>query len=80
MIFPDNHKILNGYLLSKLSFAQKLNLMEKIWEDLTKNKNELESPNWHIEVLNDRDNAIKEDKAKFSDWTEAKERIRKNIC
>lgn len=65
--------------LSKLSFAQKLNLMEKIWDDLTKDENELESPDWHIEVLNDRENTIKEGQAKFSDWTEAKERIRRNI-
>jgi hypothetical protein len=65
--------------LSKLSFAQKLNLMEKIWDALTRDANEFESADWHIEILKDRENAIKEGKAKFSDLIGAKERIRSNI-
>lgn len=64
--------------LSELSFDQKLNLMESIWDDLTKNEMKLESPVWHKEVLEDREQALASGKAKVGDWDEAKERIRKN--
>lgn len=64
--------------LSKLSFGQKLNLMESIWDDLTKNEMKFESPVWHNEILEDREQALASGKAKVSDWDEAKERIRKN--
>lgn len=37
--------------LSKLAFAQKLDLMEAIWEDLAKHEKTLESPHWHAIVL-----------------------------
>jgi hypothetical protein len=65
--------------LSKLSFAQKLNLMETIWDDLTKDEKKLESPTWHHDILKDREKAAATGKAKFSDWKQAKERIKRNI-
>ena len=65
--------------LSKYSFAQKLNLMEIIWDDITKDEKVLESPGWHNEVLRDREEALATGKVKFSDWEKAKERIKGNI-
>lgn len=68
-------------VLSKLTFAQKLNLMEAIWDDISRDEKNLESPIWHREVLNDREKALAEGKAKFSDWKDAKNRIkRKTSC
>ena len=65
--------------LSKLTLAQKLDLMEAIWDDLTKNEKTLESPDWHETVLKDREKALTAGKATVSDWEEAKERIRRNL-
>ena len=65
--------------LSKLTLAQKLDLMEAIWDDLTKNEKTLESPDWHETVLKDREKALTAGKAMVSDWEEAKERIRRNL-
>ena len=65
--------------LSKLTLAQKLDLMEALWEDLAKNEKTLESPSWHEEVLRDREKALADGAAIVSDWEEAKERIRKNV-
>jgi putative addiction module component (TIGR02574 family) len=65
--------------LSKLSFAEKLNLMEAIWEDLSRNEKHLESPDWHKEVLQDREKALKTGNAKLSDWEKAKRKIKRNI-
>jgi putative addiction module component (TIGR02574 family) len=65
--------------LSELTLSQKLDLMEAIWDDLTKHDEMLESPDWHEHVLEDREKALAAGKAKASDWHKAKERIRKNV-
>lgn len=65
--------------LSKLTLAQKLDLMEAIWDDLARQDKALESPPWHEEVLKDREQALAVGKATISDWEEAKERIRRNL-
>jgi putative addiction module component (TIGR02574 family) len=64
--------------LSELTLAQKLDLMEAIWDDLAKHEEKLESPYWHEQVLKDREEAIEAGKATVSDWAEAKERIKRN--
>jgi len=67
--------------LSKLTLAQKLDLMEAIWDDLAKHEDTLESPSWHEQVLKDREEALASGKATVSDWEEAKDRIRgKESC
>ena len=43
--------------LPKLSFAEKLELMEKLWADLTREEKKLKSPAWHEAVLKDRETA-----------------------
>jgi hypothetical protein len=65
--------------LSKLTLAQKLDLMETIWDDLAKHEQSLESPYWHEEVLKDREKALASGNAIVSDWPEAKDRIRRKV-
>jgi len=64
--------------LSKLTLAQKLDLMEAIWDDLAKHEETLESPDWHEQVLKDREEALAAGKTIVFDWKEAKERIKRN--
>jgi len=67
--------------LSKLTLAQKLDLMEALWDDLAKHENALESPPWHGSVLKDREEALASGNTTVSDWEEAKDRIRgKSSC
>ncbi|MCP4265353.1 MAG: addiction module protein [Candidatus Brocadiaceae bacterium] len=65
--------------ISELTLAQKLNLMESIWDDITQDESTLKSPSWHETVLKDREDALASGKAKVSDWDKAKERIRRNV-
>jgi Putative addiction module component len=44
--------------LSQLTVAQKLHIMEAIWDDLAKHGQTLESPHWHEEILKDREDAM----------------------
>ena len=65
--------------LSKLSFAEKLDLMETLWADLTQDEKKLESPAWHEAVLKDRKEALATGKVTVSDWEPAKKRIKKKV-
>ena len=65
--------------ISHLSLAQKLDLMETLWADLTREEEKLESPAWHKTVLEDREEAFKAGKVSAADWEQAKKRIRKRV-
>jgi hypothetical protein len=65
--------------LSQLSFVQKLNLMEALWADLSRDDKKLKSPAWHETVLKDREEAFMAGKVTVSDWEQAKRRIKKKV-
>jgi putative addiction module component (TIGR02574 family) len=65
--------------VSRLSLAQKLDLMETLWAELSRDEKNLESPAWHEDVLADREAAYRAGKISASDWEEAKKRIRKKV-
>jgi len=65
--------------LAKLTLAQKLDLIETLWDDIIKDEKALESPSWHEEILRDRQKALEAGKASVRDWDEAKKRIRRNV-
>ena len=65
--------------LSELSIAQKLDLMEKLWADLTQDEKKLKSPAWHESVLKDREEAYEAGRISVSDWEQTKKRIKKKV-
>jgi len=65
--------------LSKFSVAQKLDLMEALWADLTRDEKKFKSPAWHETVLKDREKAFMAGKLTVSDWEQAKKRIKKKV-
>ena len=65
--------------LSEMTLAQRLDLIEVLWDDITRDERSLESPGWHADILRDRQKALDAGKAKVRDWQEAKKRIRKNV-
>ena len=65
--------------LSEMTLPEKLEIMEALWEDLSRNSSALESPDWHREVLEDRERRIASGEARFSDWEQAKADIRKRV-
>jgi len=56
--------------LEKMTLAEKLQAMEELWADLSREEN-FESPAWHGEVLRRR--AGEKD---FVDWETAKQQLR----
>ena len=65
--------------IAQFSFAQKLELMETIWADLSRYEKALKSPAWHEAVLKDRGQAYASGKAPSADWEQSKKRIKKNF-
>ena len=63
--------------LNKMTIAEKLRAIEAIWADLARDVESIPSPAWHADVLNARAQRVKDGHSHFSDWEEAKSRIRK---
>jgi hypothetical protein len=63
--------------ISRLTLPQKLRLMEDLWAELSKSPDKLPTPKWHLEVLAAREELVRQGKAKFSPWAEAKKRLRR---
>ena len=69
---------MNGAVtISRLTLPQKLKLMEELWADLSQSPEQVPVPDWHVEVLAEREKLVLQGKAKFSDWSEAKKRLRR---
>ncbi len=64
---------------SRFSLAQKLDLMERLWADLTRDETKVKSPAWHEAVLRDREECLAAGKISESDWEQAKKRIKKRV-
>ena len=61
--------------IHQLPLREKLLVMEAIWEDLSREEQNLEVPQWHKELLDERERLLAEGKAQFVDWEEAKRQI-----
>ena len=66
--------------LKKMSHPEKLRAMEEIWTDLSENDQAFESPAWHQDALRTAEQAVTAGTAKFSDWDEAKQRLRRKVA
>ena len=66
--------------IKRMSRADKLRTMEALWAGLAKDETRMDSPAWHAEALRETESLVRQGKAKFSDWQEAKRRIRRKAA
>ena len=66
--------------IKRMSRADKLRTMEALWADLAKDETRMDSPTWHAEALRETESLVRQGKVKFSDWQEAKRRIRRKAA
>ena len=66
-------------LIENLSVAEKLALMERLWDDLSRRPEDVPSPQWHGDVLAERMAAIRDGRTEFVDWDDAKRRLRERL-
>ncbi|MFN4906524.1 MAG: addiction module protein [Planctomycetota bacterium] len=63
--------------LSTMSVGEKIQLLEQLWDDLCRHSGEVRSPEWHAEILKERQRQIENGTMSVSPWSEAKERLQK---
>jgi triacylglycerol esterase/lipase EstA (alpha/beta hydrolase family) len=64
--------------IDHLSTAGKMELMEKLWHDLSSSP-DYAPPKWHGEELARRKNAVIVGRVTYTEWDKAKEEIRKEV-
>jgi hypothetical protein len=65
--------------LQEMTTPDKLRLMGELWQNLSINASEVASPEWHGEVLAERDRLIESGEETFIDWETAKKRLREEL-
>jgi putative addiction module component (TIGR02574 family) len=63
--------------LDSMSVSEKLQLMEDVWTSLCQNTGDVQSPEWHEEVLSERRRRLAAGETRVSSWDEAKARLSK---
>jgi hypothetical protein len=61
--------------VEQMTVAEKLRAMEILWENLQRDEKSLPVPQWHKDLLDERERLVRAGKAQFSDWSAAKQRI-----
>jgi hypothetical protein len=65
--------------LDQMTLPEKLQLMEDLWDTLSKSPDALDSPDWHKDVLDECAVKAASGQEKFTDWAAAKDEIRRSI-
>ncbi len=65
--------------LEKMTTLEKMAIIEKIWDDLSRNTEELPSPSWHEDVPRARERRVANGTARFLDIEQAKQAVRDQI-
>ena len=69
----------NTIEIKQLSREEKLRVMEAIWEDLSNEEDQIESPDWHKKVLQETECRLSSGQEKIVDWQYAKKDLRKRF-
>ena len=65
--------------LDQMTLADKLEVMETLWADLSRSPADLPSPDWHRDVLQERKRLVADGKLKFLDWETAIAELRNEV-
>ncbi|HEY9149934.1 MAG TPA: addiction module protein [Gammaproteobacteria bacterium] len=61
--------------LDRMSTEEKLRALEELWADLSRAPDTVPAPQWHGELLEAREQRVKDGTASYSEWVAAKQRI-----
>jgi hypothetical protein len=66
-----------GMDLQQMTRDEKLKAMHAIWEDLAKEDEAIESPEWHGEALRETEARVDAGTERVHDWEQAKRELRR---
>jgi hypothetical protein len=61
--------------IEQMTIEEKLRAMEELWDDLRTRAENVPMPQWHKDLLDERERLIETGEAQFEDWETAKKRI-----
>jgi putative addiction module component (TIGR02574 family) len=61
--------------VKQLPFAEKLQIMEAIWEEMRIQAERVPVPQWHKELLDERRKAVEEGREAILDWDSVKDSL-----
>lgn len=61
--------------IDQMTLEEKLSAMEALWDDLCQHEDDVPVPQWHKELLDERERLIERGSAQFTDWETVKKRI-----
>ena len=64
--------------IERMSLPERLRMMDSLWESISRNPDEVTSPNWHKKILDSRRKKIAGGEAKFLTVEELKRRLRRS--
>lgn len=65
--------------IEKLTVAEKIQVMESLWDSLCEHAENISSPSWHSEVLQQREEMLDNQTDAFIDWEDAKKDTRNQL-
>jgi len=65
--------------LEEMSVAEKIQMMESLWDNLCQKPDGIESPAWHHDILAQREESLGTGEDAFEDWDSAKRNIRNQV-
>jgi len=65
--------------IEKLSVTEKIQVMESLWDSLCTDADNINSPAWHSEELQQREEMLNDGTDTFIDWNDAKKDIRNQL-
>lgn len=74
-LVPENSRNVIKHPYNSMSVAEKIQVMELVWESLRQRPDEVPSPEWHQQVLEERPRRLASGEATISSWDEAKKRL-----
>lgn len=63
----------------QMTTAEKMRAMEALWDDLCHQAADIPSPEWHGDLLSQREEALSKGSEAATDWEEAKKKIRDQL-
>ena len=65
--------------LETLTVAEKIGLMETLWRDISSDPEDVEVPEWHLRILEERERALANGEDEFINFEIAMAEIRERI-
>ena len=61
--------------IRQMSLSEKVALLEAVWSEIEVDPAQVEVPQWHKDILDERETDLSEGRAIVLDWAEAKRQI-----